>query len=204
MNGGSQDPGEAQQPVEGTRKRGPNYKLLWPLALGMLSGTQRDAHPAHIHGCKATCSCAHEFESSITSTEQEPSPSLFLAICRVVTSSYHRMHQIFGLDLNNCCLPYSASLPGHRHSFQVCVPTRTTPKQPPANFDSTVNPGTHKKSLSTATKQMTWMMEAILGCACMHACRKQPVLRTRLLFGTAAAVLVGAHHSGMTRGIGSK
>ena len=38
----------------------------------------------------------------------------------------------------------------------------------------------------------------------VHACRTQPVLRTRLLFGTAAAVLVGAHHSGMTVGIGSK
>ncbi|CAK0786756.1 hypothetical protein CVIRNUC_009970 [Coccomyxa viridis] len=36
------------------------------------------------------------------------------------------------------------------------------------------------------------------------AFRKQPVLRTRLLFGTAAAVLIGAHHSGMTVGIGSK
>lgn len=36
------------------------------------------------------------------------------------------------------------------------------------------------------------------------ACRDQPVLRTRLLFGTAAAVLVGAHHSGMTVGINSK
>ncbi|CAL5222159.1 g4484 [Coccomyxa viridis] len=36
------------------------------------------------------------------------------------------------------------------------------------------------------------------------AFRKQPVIRTRLLFGTAAAVLVGAHHSGMTVGINSK
>ena len=37
-----------------------------------------------------------------------------------------------------------------------------------------------------------------------YACRKQPVLRTRLLLGSAAAVLVGAHHSGMTVGINSK
>lgn len=37
-----------------------------------------------------------------------------------------------------------------------------------------------------------------------HACRNQPVWRTRLLFGTAAAVLVGAHHNGMTVGINSK
>ena len=34
--------------------------------------------------------------------------------------------------------------------------------------------------------------------------RKQPVLRTRLLFGTAALVLVGAHHSGVATGIQSK
>ncbi|CAL8465207.1 g4742 [Coccomyxa elongata] len=36
------------------------------------------------------------------------------------------------------------------------------------------------------------------------AFRKQPVLRTRLLFGTAALVLVGAHHSGMSTSIGTK
>ncbi|BDA50288.1 hypothetical protein COCOBI_15-4170 [Coccomyxa sp. Obi] len=36
------------------------------------------------------------------------------------------------------------------------------------------------------------------------AFRKQPVLRTRLLFGTAALVLVGAHHSGMSTSVATK
>ncbi|KAK9903456.1 hypothetical protein WJX75_006139 [Coccomyxa subellipsoidea] len=36
------------------------------------------------------------------------------------------------------------------------------------------------------------------------AFRKQPVLRARLLFGAAALVLVGAHHSGMSTSVGSK
>lgn len=36
----------------------------------------------------------------------------------------------------------------------------------------------------------------------MH--RKQPALRTRLLFGSAALVLIGAHHSGMTTSVESK
>ena len=75
---------------------------------------------------------------------------------------------------------------------------------PPCNSNSQLSASTFLNQFLYVLSNASYFAATSVMLVFILMCRKQPVLRTRLLFGTAAAVLIGAHHSGMTVGIGSK